>query len=136
MSIEHKASILVVDDSEIVREILGLVLGAAGFRVRALASAFQMSAAIHEEKPDLILLDVMMPALNGDRAASILQQHQFSREIPVLFFSDAAEAELKELVRRSGVFGYLKKTPGCRGVPEAIERWLEAWRSIDQVATA
>ncbi len=105
-----EGKILVVDDSEIELGVLRIVLEAAGFEVQSLESVFKLSTAIRRDRPDVILLDVMMPALGGDRAAAILKQHGYSRDIPVILHSSKSAAELESLATRVGAQGFVSKT--------------------------
>ncbi|MEM9597432.1 MAG: response regulator [Acidobacteriota bacterium] len=116
--------ILVVDDSEIVRQLVADRLEDAGYSVVTLGSAFQLNVAIQKDRPDLILLDVRMPALRGDRAAEILRRHRFSRGIPIVLFSDTDEEELGELVATTGADGFVRKSPGFVDLPAALRRWI------------
>ncbi len=102
--------ILVVDDNEIELDVIRIVLEAEGFEVTTLDSLFELSIEIRRHRPDAILLDVMMPALRGDRAAAILQQHGFSRDIPVILHSSKGEAELEAIAEKAGVQGFVSKT--------------------------
>ncbi len=114
--------VLVVDDNEIELDVVRLVLEAAGFEVRALDSVFELSIVIKRDRPDVILLDVMMPALTGDRVAAILKQHGFSRDIPVILHSSKDEAELGAIAARAGVQGYVSKTGDFERLVAEIRR--------------
>ncbi|HAN25226.1 MAG TPA: DNA-binding response regulator, partial [Microbacterium ginsengisoli] len=59
------ARILVVDDEPNIRDLLVTSLNFAGFQVRAVANGAQTISAVLEEEPDLIVLDVMLPDMNG-----------------------------------------------------------------------
>jgi CheY-like chemotaxis protein len=117
--------ILVVDDSEIVLDVVSLTLQDAGFEVSTVGSAFKLNAAIREFGPDLILLDVMMPALSGTKAAEILGQYKFSREIPILLHSDLESDELERLVAQTGVSGFVKKSAYSLDLVPQLKAWLE-----------
>ena len=105
-----EGKVLVVDDNEIELDVVRVVLEAAGFEVATLDSAFELSITIKRNRPDVIVLDVMMPARGGDRVAGILKQHGFSRDIPVILHSGKDEAELEAIATRAGVQGYVRKT--------------------------
>src|SRR5215468_3826395 len=59
------ALILVIDDSDDIGEMFRLVLESAGFRVRVAADGREGLAAVREERPDLVITDIMMPGMNG-----------------------------------------------------------------------
>ncbi len=117
-----EGKVLVVDDNEIELRVVRVVLEAAGFEVTILGSVFELSIVIKRDRPDVILLDVMMPALRGDRAAAILKQHGFSRDIPVILHSSKDEAELEAIATRAGVQGYVSKTGDFERLVAEIRR--------------
>ena len=119
-----RPTILVVDDNEIVLEITCQVLDDAGYRAVPLSNAFALTQAILDQRPDLILLDVRMPALSGEKVTRILRQRRFSRDIPILYHSELDEQELERLVFETGASGHICKQPGARGVVEAVDAWV------------
>lgn len=119
-----RGKILVVDDSEIVLEVAEMVLSEAGYDVATVASPFKLNPAIREHRPDVILLDVRMPALSGEKAAQILKQYNFSRHIPILLYSGLEEKELERLVGVTGAAGFIRKTDFGDGLAEAVEPWV------------
>lgn len=121
--------ILVVDDSEVVREVVRLTLEKAGYSVRTLDSAFQLNRAIRDDRPDLILLDVYMPALRGDQVAAILAQYRFSEGITVLLHSDMEEDRLAAMVDETGATGFIRKTADPAKLAAEVRRWLGTGRS-------
>lgn len=125
-----REKILIVDDSEVVREVARLTLEKAGYSVRTIESAFQLNRAIREDRPDLILLDVHMPALRGDQAAAILSQYRFSQGITVLLHSDMEEDLLAAMAHETGATGYLRKTTDAGTLVGEVRRWLDRGRAI------
>ncbi|WP_249999009.1 response regulator transcription factor [Actinoplanes sp. M2I2] len=77
--------LLVVDDEATVRELLSATLRFAGFRVASAATAAQAIAAATEEPPDLVLLDVMLPDMDGFEVVRRLREQR--RTVPVLFLT-------------------------------------------------
>ncbi|MEV4145680.1 response regulator transcription factor [Amycolatopsis sp. NPDC049691] len=77
--------LLVVDDEPTVRELLSAALRFAGFRVTSAATATEAVAAATEEPPDLVLLDVMLPDLDGFEVVRRLREQH--RPVPVLFLT-------------------------------------------------
>jgi two-component system OmpR family response regulator len=92
--------ILHVDDEPDLREIVGLSLGLnPDFEVRACASGAEALATAAEWSPFLILLDVMMPHMDGPTTLRHLRKDPRTAEIPVLFMTARAQArEVEELV--------------------------------------
>jgi twitching motility two-component system response regulator PilG len=78
---------MVVDDSPTVRKLVSLTLERRGYRV---ISAFDGVAAIKElgsNRPDLILLDINMPRLDGYRLCKLIKKHEATQSIPVVMLS-------------------------------------------------
>ena len=121
---DSTAKVLIVDDDEIILAATRIFLEGAGFEVATEQSALRLSRAIRENPPDLILLDVRMPALNGDQVLVILKRYDFSRDIPVLLFSDLAEEELAELVRTTDADGYVKKSAGSENLIRQVKSFI------------
>jgi CheY-like chemotaxis protein len=116
MRVRHK--ILVVDDSTIALELARIRLEEAGFDVETLDSPFGFSAALRSQKPDLVLLDVSMPALQGDRLLQIAHRNVNPSQrgatasqgsCPVVLYSDRPEQELAALAHACGADGYVRK---------------------------
>ncbi len=102
--------ILVVDDSEIVLGMARDALEAAGFAVSTAMIAREVdSHLVGDARPDLIILDVMLPMLDGDRKAKILKDNALTRDIPILLISSKPLDELRFLVKQSGADGYIRK---------------------------
>ena len=119
-----EAKVLIVDDSELELEVVRIMLEAAGFDVDTRDSVFDLRTAIEENRPDVILLDVHMPALSGDRATQILKSHRYSRDIPVILFSSTEKDELEALVAQTGASDFYRKTGDFEGLAQKIRSWV------------
>jgi len=84
-------SVLVVDDDALLREFIRANLEAEGFSVREAASATEGLAALDEEPPDLILLDVMMPRMDGWEMLRRVQERHGVEAIQVIMYSGKLE---------------------------------------------
>lgn len=92
---EHKKTILVVDDTPNNLKLLSQILTDAGYYVRATASARQALNTAISNPPDIVLLDVMMPEMNGYEVCRRLREDKATKEIPVLFLSALNESDAK-----------------------------------------
>lgn len=110
MNSPSSPKILVVDDSEIVLEIARFTLEQAGFTVVTRDTPFGGFAAMIHEQPDLVLLDLSMPGIDGEMLLEVIGAQREQIEGHIVFHSDRDAAELEELVSRVGVSGYIKKT--------------------------
>ncbi|MES9905927.1 MAG: response regulator [Sedimenticola sp.] len=93
----YSGDILVVDDAVANLKILVSLLDDAGYRVRAATSGKAALMICEKRPPDLVLLDVMMPEMDGYEVCSHLQAREKSRNIPVIFISamDNSNEKLK-----------------------------------------
>lgn len=80
--------ILVVDDDPRMRELIAYVLGKEGFAVREAANGRLALAAVATKRPDLVLLDVLMPEMDG---ISVCRQLRASGDLPIVFLSSRGE---------------------------------------------
>ena len=119
--------ILVIDDSPLVLAMASDALQAAGFEVFTATNGIESNSYIFSTKnrPDLIILDIMMPLLDGNKKAKILKEKDFSRDIPILFISSKDEAELARLVAESGVEGYICKPFTPQGIVSSVRKVLK-----------
>ncbi|OAB60020.1 hypothetical protein AY600_15405 [Phormidium willei BDU 130791] len=99
-------TILVVDDDEHVRELLRQSLEAQGYQVRLAKDGVEAIMEVKRSRPDLIVLDVMMPYIDGFDVAAVLKNEPQTMEIPILVLSIVED---RERGYRSGVDRYLKK---------------------------
>lgn len=79
--------VLVVDDSPTIRKIVELTLRREGYDVAAADSGVTALAAIADRRPDLILLDIMLPNLNGYQICQLLKRNERSKAVPVVMLS-------------------------------------------------
>jgi DNA-binding response OmpR family regulator len=107
MSQKH---ILLVDDEHDIREVVSISLQAvAGWRVSTASDGNQGFATARAERPDAILLDVMMPDIDGPATFRRLQADPQTREIPVILLTAKAQSADRRAFDRLGVAGTLTK---------------------------
>src|SRR5437773_1804781 len=113
------ASILIVEDEEPIQILLTYNLQAEGFRIRATANGEDVAHLVNEERPDLIVLDWMLPGISGIEVCRLLRSRPETREIPVIMLT--ARGEENERVRglATGADDYIVKP---FSVPELLAR--------------
>jgi DNA-binding response OmpR family regulator len=121
------SKILIVDDSELVLAMASDALKAAGFEVFTATNGIEANSYIYSttNKPDLIILDIMMPLLDGNKKAKILKQQNHSQDIPIVFISSKSEAELVKLVQEAGVDGYICKPFTPQSIVNCVTKLLK-----------
>jgi two-component system response regulator PilR (NtrC family) len=103
----RNASILVVDDEEIMREILDALLAREGYHVRLAASAAEGIELARSVPFDAVILDVMMPGMDGITALEELKK--LDEELPVLMITAFASVETAISAMKRGAFDYITK---------------------------
>ncbi|MEI8038094.1 MAG: hybrid sensor histidine kinase/response regulator [Verrucomicrobiota bacterium] len=98
-----RASIMIVDDEPENLNVLGEMLRQEGWRVRAFPSGEMALASARDEPPDLVLLDIRMPGMDGYTVCSYFKAEDHLRRIPIIFLS--AFSELSDKVRAFDVGG-------------------------------
>jgi DNA-binding response OmpR family regulator len=121
--------VLVVDDENAIRMLCRVNLSASGIDVLEAENGTTALELARRERPDLVLLDVMMPDVDGWTVARELAEDDETREIPIVFLTARAEAADKRMGQQLGGVGYLVKpfdpvTIGdyVEGVIERVER--------------
>src|SRR5262245_47347127 len=98
-------NILVIDDDKAILDLCKLLLGRAGYEVRTAADGKSGLAMARQDRPDLIILDVMMPELDGISVSGVLFQDPVLRLIPVLILTAKNSARnILELVPNVRVY--------------------------------
>lgn len=101
--------ILVVEDEDAIREMLVVVLEQAGFMVRAVPNAEEAQRFLNDTLPDLILLDWMLPNLNGVEWARRLRKEPIYQELPIILLTARGEEEDKIRGFGCGIDDYMTK---------------------------
>ncbi len=102
-------TVLLVDDDERVRELVRVTLELEGYAVREAGSAEEGMAAIEERKPDLVLLDVMMPHVDGWEMLRRIQERHGAGAIPVVMFSGKVDDQAEAEAQSRGARGFVGK---------------------------
>jgi two-component system OmpR family response regulator len=119
--------ILHVDDEPDIREIVDLSLGLnPDFQVRSCASGDEALAAAAEWSPELILLDVMMPRMDGPTTLSGLRKNPKTTDIPVLFMTARAQPREIEQFIALGAQGVISKPFDPMTLAFTVRNHLEA----------
>jgi len=105
----HTASVLVVEDTIANLRLLSELLSAQGYEVRAVTNGRQAIQAVEREPPDLILLDINMPELNGYEVCRQLRAQERSKDVPVIFITALTDTVDKVRAFDAGGVDYVTK---------------------------
>lgn len=101
--------VIIVDDDRDTRELLQFTLEGQGYEVKLAANGLRLISTLHVDKPDLILLDVMMPGMDGYEVCRRLKADLRTREIPVIFLTARSDVEDERHGLELGAVDYITK---------------------------
>ena len=102
--------VLLIDDDDLIREVTELTLvHVAGYEVVSAPSGEEGIRAAHEHLPDAILLDVMMPGLDGPSTLEWLRADPVTRDVPVVFMTAKLQPAERSRLELLGVAGVIVK---------------------------
>ena len=116
--------ILVVEDNERNLKLLRDVLEYAGFDVRAARTAEDGISLAVSEPPDLVLMDLQLPGMDGMEALRRLRESPRTADIPVVAVTAQAMKHDRERVLEAGFNGYIEKPISVRAFPDQVRSFL------------
>jgi len=117
-----RGTVLVVDDDPIVLEVVKERLESVGYEVHVREEALGTSQWTAEFQPDIVLLDVNMPALAGPELAQLLKKRRVTKDVVIILHSSIDSVELQGKLRAAGAVGAIQKTGDDRRFLEDFER--------------
>ncbi len=121
-----RGKVLVVDDDPIALDVVRDRLSASGYRVVTRTDALGTSAAIAQEAPDVVLLDISMPGLSGDRLAKVIAQNAV-QQVGIIFHSAKDPTQLEDAVRSCNALGAIQKTADDEQFIARFESLVARW---------
>ncbi|MDT8451179.1 MAG: response regulator [Gammaproteobacteria bacterium] len=119
------AKILIVDDSPTEIHVLKTLLEKNGYDVDAASSGEEGVVAAKEKLPDLILMDVVMPGMNGFQATRQLSKQAETADIPVIIVTTKDQETDKVWAKRQGAVDYIVKPVQEKALVDALKRAFE-----------
>jgi diguanylate cyclase (GGDEF)-like protein len=123
------ARVLVVDDDRSTRSALRATLQRSGFVVTEAGDGSEVAAEVERMRPDVILMDALMPVMDGFTACALLQETPEGREIPVLMITALEDSASIERAFAVGASDYIPKPLHLAVVNQRVRRLVEATRT-------
>ncbi|MGQ9583804.1 MAG: response regulator transcription factor [Anaerolineae bacterium] len=123
--------ILVVEDDRDIRELIAFTLRFAGMEVETASGGPEGIEKARKAKPDLILLDVRMPRMNGFEACQRLKEDEQTRDIPVVFLSARGQESEIQQGLSAGAVGYILKPFSPDQLPRQVQEILARGKGRD-----
>ena len=131
-----KKRILIIDDEPDFVRVVQLRLEAAGYEVVVAFDGMQGVSAAHKEKPDLIILDIMMPAMHGHRVCEALKKSTKTWTIPIIYLTAKGSKEDEELAYKLGAEHFLTKPYDPEALLDTIKKALEPGAQLEKYEEA
>ena len=118
--------VLVVDDSPTVRKIVQLTLQREHIRVVTAGDGLSALAAVADEEPDLILLDIMLPKMDGYNICQVIRKNMAYRDMPIIMLSGKDGLFDKMRGKLAGSTEYITKPFDSAELVQTVKRYLES----------
>lgn len=121
-----KEKILVIEDTPVNMELVTDLLEVTGYKVIQAETAETGIERARAEHPDLILMDIGLPDMDGLTAAGILKQDQLTKDIPIIALTSHAMKDDEERIMAAGCDGYLTKPIDTREFPKRVAGFISS----------
>lgn len=124
---KHTVKIAIIEDDQAISQMYRIKFEAEGYQVETAENGKLGLALTEEMKPDIVLLDLMMPEMNGDEMLQKLRATDWGRDIKVIVLTNMGEQEAPEVIKTLNVRRFIVKaemTP--RQVAEMVKKELAA----------
>ncbi|HUF17788.1 MAG TPA: response regulator [Thermoanaerobaculia bacterium] len=105
----QNVTVLILDDNPLVLKLARALLEREGATVLTSSSWIEFNHALALHEPSVILLDINLPSIKGNRLSEVLKSQTERRDIPIILISDLPERSLEELLPSSGADAWLRK---------------------------
>ena len=116
-----QGKVLLLDFDDVALDSARAALEAAGFAVSILRTPFLLFEALHEEKPDVLVLEIDIPQLRGEKILEVLNGFGAVDGVAVLFHSRIPPDDGAAVARACGAFGYVPKSEDRSGLVERVK---------------
>lgn len=120
--------IIIVDDDPSIVELFRDILEGKGYFVQTFHRGWEALQAVSRQRPDLMILDIMMPRVNGYEVCQIMKENPKTKDIPVIFLTALSHQEALRLAAEGGADDFLVKP--C--TPERLLRHVERHLNVQK----
>lgn len=101
--------IAIIEDDSVISQMYRMKFEADGFDVQIANNGRDGVALVEEFVPDMVLLDMQMPIMNGDEALKQIRSHEWGKSVPVMILTNLGEEEAPKNIRALGIESYIVK---------------------------
>ncbi len=114
--------VLIAEDEPHIVESLSFVLQRSGYEVSSVLDGEAAMARLHSDPPDMVILDVMLPKLNGFEVLKRLKSDPALRSIPVIILTAKGQTQDRRMAEEIGVDGFMTKPFSNREIVDEVRR--------------
>lgn len=118
--------VMLVEDNQMNSRLVEYVLIRDGFAISVMASAEEALRAAADDPPDIILMDIQLPGMDGLEATRQLKKNPITENIPIVAITAHAMTGDEERIRDAGCEGYISKPINTRELANTIRKYLKA----------
>jgi DNA-binding response OmpR family regulator len=107
--IEHMTKIAIIEDDPVISQMYRMKFEADGFDVQLANNGKRGVALVQTFTPDIILMDLQMPEMDGAEALAVIRKNDWGKEIPVIILTNLGEEESPKEIRALGIHSYIVK---------------------------
>ncbi len=101
--------IAIIEDDPVISQMYRMKFEADGFKVQVADNGADGIVLVKSFSPDIVLLDMQMPGMNGDEALEKIRQESWGKEVPVIVLTNLGEEEAPKNLRSLGIHSYIVK---------------------------
>jgi len=125
LSVNPTFRILLVEDEPVIRDLVAEMLGGDGVNLRCAAGGAEALRDARRNRPHLVLLDIVLPDLDGFTVCRLLRGHAALREVPIYMLTARVRKADRESARRAGATGYIEKPFRAQQLQALVSRHRE-----------
>ena len=125
LTVEKRARVLLADDASFLRKRIAIALGNAGYEVEEVDNGLKAVRHAQEHRPDLILMDVMMPVMDGLEATRLIREHETLKGIPIIMLTTKSALQDVHKALVIGISDYITKPCTPHHVVERVQACLK-----------
>ena len=121
---DQRTKIFVLDDSQTFLAYARVLLESQGYQVLTFDSPLGITREVIRQQPDLVIVDVNMPSITGDKVCQLVRSASFARSVVILLHSSLPESDLHDLARKCGADGFVPKSKDPQILIDAVAKHL------------
>ena len=125
MDIESQSKILIIEDNDTYRKMMSMRLQSSGFHILLAEDGLQGLDMIRKWVPDLVVLDLMLPLMDGHKICRLTKSDKKTRHIPIVILTSRDLDEDADMAKKCGADAFIVKTTRSEIIIDVVNRLLK-----------